>query len=106
MTAVKKTSMVKSMTTETSTGLELFRKKFLDHLGVTLPTGKEAISSQLADGVHLCNLVNALRPKAIVSVQIGPDSSVRDLLIFMDQLLWKDSEKRDKVATQSYMIGL
>lgn len=79
--------MSKSVTQETSSGaLETVRRIFLQQIGVTLPGTKEAISGQLADGVHLCNLMNALRPKSISAIQTATEHSVSVV-----PLRWKDN---------------
>ncbi|RCN38617.1 hypothetical protein ANCCAN_15464 [Ancylostoma caninum] len=46
---------------------DVIRKVFLERLDLSLSDNLEGIALQLADGVHLCSLVNALRARTIPS---------------------------------------
>lgn len=51
-----------------ATAIDGLRRTFQERLGITLPSTRDAISSSLADGVHLCSLMNALRQRAITTI--------------------------------------
>ncbi|VDN56858.1 unnamed protein product [Dracunculus medinensis] len=52
--------------------VEAMRKAIEQRLNTELPKDREQLAISLADGIHLCNFANQIRPKTISSVLLRP----------------------------------